>query len=352
MLKGLKVRLLWRPNRGKVLGEYWGDGWSGVCWEMLCGMVFGSLRKNLYLCKIYRLFEKMKKVLLWSIVLCMLTGCEYIRERRMGESVVTVGGASLHASDLAMVTSSARNPEDSAMLADAYIRRWVTEQLLYDKAKRSSSDASSIEALVEDYRRSLYVHEYEQSLVDSRMPKEVSDDSVVAFYEHHSERFVLREDILQGMLIVLPINAPHLDDLRKCMGDLTDDNMEKIEKYAYQYATSYDLFTDQWRSLHSVMMKMPVSSKEVEQEIRHNRLIESSDSSRISMLRVTDRHLQGEAMPMEYARTEIEKVLLNQRQVQFLQRQREEMYQQAVRQKRVVFNTNTETKDESNDENQ
>lgn len=323
---------------------------KGVCLELLCGRVFGSLRKKLYLCKIYRLKDMMKKVLLCSIVLLMLTGCEYIRQRQTGSAVVTVCGESLHEIDLEAVTSSARNPEDSAMLADDYIRRWATNLLLYDKAKRSSSDADAIESLVEDYRRTLYVHEYEQSLVDSRMPKEVSEDSVVAFYERHSERFVLREDILQGMLIVLSNDAPHLDDLRKYMGDLTDDNLENIEKYAYQYATSYDLFTDQWRSLHSVMMKMSVGSKDVEQEIRHNQLIESKDSTRISLLRVTARHLAGEAMPLDYARSEIEKVLLNQRQVQFLQRQREEMYQQAIRQKKVVFNTNIETKDRSNDE--
>ena len=333
-----------------MLGRCNGVGWEGVLLVLLCGMVFGSLRKKLYLCKIYRLMDMMKKVLLYSMVLFMLTGCEYIRQRQTGSAVVTVGGESLHESDLAAITSSARNPEDSAMLADDYIRRWATNLLLYDKAKRSSPDAGAIESMVEDYRRTLYVHEYEQSLVDSRMSKEVSEDSITAFYERHSERFVLREDILQGLLIVLSGDAPHLDDLRKYMGDLTDDNLEKIEKYAYQYATSYDLFTDQWRSLHSVMMKMSVSSKEMEQEIRHNRLIESRDSTRICILRVTDRHLAGEAMPMDYARLEIEKVLLNQRQVQFLQRQREEMYQQAIRQKKVVFNTNIQTKDESIDE--
>ncbi len=281
---------------------------------------------------------KIRNGIVYVLAAGLLMGCEYIQRRQMGDAVVTVNGQSLHESDLYAVTAGARSAEDSVRLADEYIRRWATNILLYDKAKRSSEQADAIEQMVEDYRRTLYVHEYEQGLVDKRMPKEVDDEAIESFYKQHSDRFVLREDIVRGMLVVLPSDAPKVGELRGWMGDLTDEHLEKIEKYAYQYATSYELFSDQWQTMHEVMLRMGVSSKDKEQEMRHNQLVENSDSTHIYLLRVTERHLQGEAMPVDYAHGEIVKALLNQRQVQFLQKQRDEMYQQALRMKKVVFN--------------
>lgn len=284
----------------------------------------------------------MKRALFYIILVSALTGCEYLHQRQAGTAVVTVEGQSLYLSDLEEVTSGATTKEDSTTIANNYIRQWATDVLLYSRAKRSSENASTIEALVEDYRRTLYVHEYEQYLVDTRMPKQVEDDSVLLFYQRYADRFLLRETILSGMFISLPNDAPHIEDLHKWMEDLNDEHLEKIEKYAYQYATAYELFSDQWQTLHNVMLRMPTASKELEQDIRKNNFVQYQDSAYVYLLRITDKHLAGEPMPIEYARPEIEKVLLNKRQVQFLQKQKEELYRQAIRQNKIVFNTQTQ----------
>ncbi|HCS87713.1 MAG TPA: hypothetical protein DIW30_04690 [Bacteroidales bacterium] len=289
----------------------------------------------------------MKKVLFCIIVLCALASCKYIRQHQAGEAVVTVNGHSLYANDLAAITAGAVSTDDSAAIADKYIRQWASDILLYNKAKRTTENAPATEALVEDYRRTLYVHEYEQYLVDTRMPKQIEEDSIGQFYQRHSERFVLREDILRGMFISLPQDAPRIEELRQWMEELTDENMEKIEKYAYQYAASYELFSDQWQTLHNVMLLMPTDSKDVAQEIRQKGFVQYQDSVSLYLLRITDRHSAGEPMPLDYAQPEIEKVLLNRRQVNFLKQQKEEMYQQAIRQGKIVFNRNTETDNET-----
>lgn len=310
-------------------------------------MSLADSEKTRIFARIYTRSLAMKKVLFCIIVLCSLTGCEYIRQHQTGEAVATVDGHSLYATDLEAVTAGAANADDSAAIADKYIKQWASDILLYNKAKRNAENASGIEALAEDYKRMLYVHGYEQYLVDTRMPKQIAEDSIELFYRQHSGRFVLREDILQGMFISLPQDAPHIEDLRQWMEKLTDDNLEKIEKYAYQYAASYELFSDQWQTLHSVMLRMPTASKEVTQEIRQKDFIQCRDSSFLYLLRITDKHLAGEAMPFDYARPEIEKVLLNRRQVGFLKQQKEDLYQQAVRQKKIVFNKKTATDNET-----
>ena len=112
--------------------------------------------------------------------------------------------------------------------------------------------------MVEDYRRSLYIHEYEQHLIAQRMPREVLDTLVQEFYDNHRNRFILRDDVVKGLLLVTPKDSPNLDKLRKkIMEPHLEENIEWIEKFAYQYATGYELFLDQWMTTNQILLRMP-----------------------------------------------------------------------------------------------
>ena len=65
--------------------------------------------------------------------------------------------------------------------------------------------------------------------------------------------------------------------------------------------------------------------------------IEKSDSVKTYLLQVTDKHLRGEQMPIEYARPEIEKIVLSTRQVEFLQKERERLYNEAIQKGTIKF---------------
>ena len=47
--------------------------------------------------------------------------------------------------------------------------------------------------------------------------------------------------------------------------------------------------------------------------------------------------MRGEAMPLDYARPLIEKIILNERQVGFIRRERERLYEKAVQDGKVKF---------------
>ena len=45
------------------------------------------------------------------------------------------------------------NKKDSTQIAESYIRKWVTDVLLYENAKRNVTNKNEIELLIEDYRK-------------------------------------------------------------------------------------------------------------------------------------------------------------------------------------------------------
>ena len=55
------------------------------------------------------------------------------------------------------------------------------------------------------------------------------------------------------------------------------------------------------------------------------------------LLQVTDKKLRGEQMPIDYARPRIEKIVLSTRQVEFLQKERERLYNEAIQKGTIKF---------------
>jgi len=270
----------------------------------------------------------MKKLLYIIFVTSMLFSCSYLHEKHQAGVVAEIGNHKLYQYQVDSLTAQVA-PEDSAQTAQAYIRQWAKEILVYDKARdRQNPD---LEALVEDYRRSLYVHAYEQYLISRHMSTHVEDSLVVQYYETHSEQLELHESIIQGILLVVPLSAPNSKKLMKWLTECDkEENIEHIEKYAYQYASGYELFTDQWRSANQLLLRLPMAPDDFQKELKRHPQIVVSDSLNTYYLQVTDKHLVGEVMPEDYAAEEIRHILLTERQVPFLENERDQLYEEAL----------------------
>jgi hypothetical protein len=221
------------------------------------------------------------------------------------------------------------SPADSAQLAEKYIRQWAINLLMEDVVKKSGN--KDIDRMVEDYRRSLYQHEWEQHMVERGMSMAVEDSLVLQYYEENKKHFILDDAIMCGVLLVVPSGAPDLEQLKQCMSQpYVEENMEWIEKYAYQYASGYELFLEEWKTASQILMRMPIDANYLQKQLKLKRLISAQDSLNTYLLQVVDVHAAGDQMPMHYARTEIERVILSQRQLDFIQAKRDFLYNNAI----------------------
>lgn len=301
----------------------------------------------MHICKIFCTFapnlRNMKKIGIVSVLLaCLLCGaCTALEKKQRVGAVVELNGNYIYRSTLDSLTVG-MSSEDSLRVAQQYISQWAKDILLYEAAK--SHATSEMEQMVEDYRRTLYAQAYEAYLVERRMPKTVSDTMVEQVYLQMPDRFQLDESILKGLLLVVPLDAPKLPQLKKMLaevkeanGNLKEDKLDAIEKYAYQNASGYELFVNKWMTTTEMMAHIPIERAELETALKNKNQIEASDSLQIYILQVTEKHLLGAQMPIEYARPEIEKMILNARQVEFLQKERERLYNEAIQDKKVNF---------------
>ena len=261
----------------------------------------------------------------------LLGSCTALEKKQQAGAAVEVNGQYLYRSTLDSLTVGL-SPEDSLRVVQQYISQWAKDILVYDKAKARTK--SELEQLVEDYRRSLYVHAYEEYLVDRRMPKAVPDSTVQQVYDRMPERFLLDESIMKGIFVVVPNDAR---DIAKLKGWLTKEKLDEIEKYAYQNASGYELFTDKWLTTTDLLAHVPAERAEIEAQLKNKNQVEVTDSLKTYLIQVTEKHLRGERMPLEYARPEIEKIVLSERQVDFLNKEREKLYNEAIQEKKIIF---------------
>ena len=271
----------------------------------------------------------MKKYIILITLVCVLYGCSLFEQKRHSGVVAEYKGKTLTYEEVQRQTIG-MSTEDSARVAEQYIYQWAINLLEYDVAKDKLN--KDIERMVEDYRRSLYIHEYEQYLIAQRMSKGVEDTIIKEFYDLHSHHFVLREAIVKGVLLVVPNGAPNMDLLRKnIQHPEEEENIEWIEKFAYQYATGYELFLDDWKTVSQIILRMPFEKDDLNKQLKATRQIELQDSINTYLLQVTDLYQANQPMPIEYARPEIEKIMLAQRQVNFIQQERIGLYEKAIK---------------------
>lgn len=266
------------------------------------------------------------------VILCVVLfcGCAKFEQKRLSGVAVEYNGATVTYADLDALTYGLSS-EDSARVADSYIQQWATSLIVYDRSKEIKS--REIDEMVENYRRSLCQHEWERKQIAQKMPMLIEDSLVLEFYEQNKQHFILDRAILRGLLLIMPVGAPNLEKLKDMVEvPHEEENIEWVEKYAYQYAVGYELFLDDWKTVEQIAVYMPYSQDELSKQIKQKKQILAQDSLNVYLLQVTDFCGKGEYKPLEYVQDEIKELILSQRQVGFIRLLREDLYEKAVQQ--------------------
>lgn len=272
----------------------------------------------------------MRKGIVVILCVALFCGCAKFEQKRLSGVAVEYNGATVTYADLDALTYGLSS-EDSARVADSYIQQWATSLIVYDRSKEIKS--REIDEMVENYRRSLCQHEWERKQIAQKMPMLIEDSLVLEFYEQNKQHFILDRAILRGLLLIMPVGAPNIEKL-KDMVEMPheEENIEWVEKYAYQYAVGYELFLDDWKTVEQIAVYMPYSQDELSKQIKQKKQILAQDSLNVYLLQVTDFCGKGEYKPLEYVQDEIKELILSQRQVEFIRLLREDLYEKAVQQ--------------------
>ena len=265
---------------------------------------------------------KRKTPLLWCVWagFCIFSACQPSTVKEETDILVEVEGLTLTRSEVEKVIPQGSTPADSLLMAENYIKKWITDILIYEVAEHNlGKDEKEVNRLVEEYRRALLRHRYLEGMVHSKLSAEIRENDRRSYYQEHIQKFILDRHLIKGLFIKVPVDAPGLENVRKWYKSDKLDAVENIEKYSIQNASIYDYFYDRWVDFDEALAKIP------------------TDSSYCYFLNIAEHLLAGNVAPYEYAEPQIEEEMINKRKVEFLRNFEEELYRDAVRKGNVIF---------------
>ena len=267
----------------------------------------------------------------------LITGCNKKLELKNAGALVKIGSKVLYRSVLDENIPAGLSSEDSIIAAEYFIRTWINENLLYDIALKNINNKGNIEQLVENYRKSLFIYQYEEQLVNERLTKEIDEQSLYDYYNKNKDKLKLERPLVKGLFLKVPVDAPQVNEIRTLCKSTASLSRDKLDKYTLNNGVIFDFFVDNWMDFNDLMSNFPEEKLNREDLSVHKKTIEKQDDVYIYFLNITDFLLPGDNAPYEYAKTTVQGILINQRKIEFLKNMEKELFQRAIDKGEIQF---------------
>jgi hypothetical protein len=255
----------------------------------------------------------------WLVLLLFVLSCAENSRHVEEKPIARVLDKTLTASDMKGIFPEGVSKEDSIQIAKNFIERWVRQQLLLNKAELNlTEDEKNVKEQIENYRSSLLIYKYEQSLLKQKLDTVISDKEIEEYYQQNSSNFLLNKNIVKSIFIKVPRSAPELYKLRQWYKSDDPENIKSLEAYCYQHAETYDFFDDTWVDFSKLVDKIPVQIGNPQNYLHYRQTIEASDSTYHYFVRIVQYALSGDPSPLELVKQDIEKIILNKRKIELL----------------------------------
>ena len=270
-------------------------------------------------------------LLLFSLL--FVIGCELFEQEIDGVKIARVNENYLYESDLEGLLTDDLSKADSTIRVNNFINQWATQQLLISGAQLNLSESQQSEflLLVEEYKNDLLIKAYLEGLVKQNIDTTISENELMEVYELHKESFKLNEDLLKLRYININENNSDIDEIEERFKRFDSLDRRILDSIAIQF-NSYSLKDSIWIKADQVVQKIPVIDTENKKELlKKSNFIELKDSIEVYLIRINDVRLRNDIAPAEYVRPTLNKIILNKRELEFIQQLENDITRDAIK---------------------
>lgn len=265
-------------------------------------------------------------LLLAAFVSChLIMDSEKVPLARVGERV-------LYLDDLKSVLPVGLSADDSMMMAEDYIKKWIMNELLVKKAEENLSTAQKdLSKELQEYRNSMLTYRYKMELMFQRLDTVVNEREIAAYYELHKDNFVLNKNIVKAIFIKIPAEVSKPEQVKVFCEQVSDDNLRELQEYCLKFAITYDVYVDNWVELDLIAQNLPEPIADENRFLRRNATIELRDKDFYYLLCVIDYRLANNLAPVQYVEENIKSLIINRRRIDFLKKIEDDVYLEGIR---------------------
>lgn len=271
-----------------------------------------------------------------SAILGSIVACGGGNKAKDGDKLLAkVYDKSLYLSELEGVVPEGSLPADSIISINAYVQRWVQEQMVMYEAERNIPNDSDIDQLVRDYRASLVRFNFEEQIIASKLDSTVKDHELQRYYEENKDQFQLESTILKCQVLKLRPNAP-LNEINKIWNNRGEGQSIRLDAYAKQWASLALLDIEKWYKLEDIAAILPQGTLTSE-NASSRREGSITDNGVRYFYRILE-SVQGKTTaPFDYIREQASKIILHKRKQDLLNQWKNDLLQKELRRENITI---------------
>lgn len=274
-----------------------------------------------------------------GFLLLLLAACQLVNKpEKTDQLLAKVHNKQLYISNMDGMFPIGTSAEDSSLIIDAFVERWIRETLLLHEAERNIPSDLNIDKLVRDYRASLIRNNYEKILVEELLDSTITTEEMLEFYNKHREEFKLDGNTIRCYFIKVPVSAPNRELMRSWWENATTpDNRARLVDYCNNYANSHLLEDSTWYRIEDIATELPPGTISTENVGR--REVTTQDSDYYYYLRIFEVKGKNQDAPLSFVQDQIRRVILRDRKFKLLEDKKEEMYEIEMRRSNIhIYN--------------
>ena len=221
-------------------------------------------------------------------------------------------------SEIHSIIPPGASKQDSLLIAQGYIRKWITRELLLHKASQNlSAEERDISKQVEEYSSSILIHKYKEKLISQKLEFNISDADIERYYDGNIANFILNTTIVRAQLVILPKLVSNIETFRKWFLSNDAKDQEALEEYSITNAQKYDNFNDKWIDLRYLLNLLPITQQDWEKKYKYKSHVEVEDTDNYYFLKIHETLRELNIAPVGYVTQEIVSILQNRQKIEF-----------------------------------
>ncbi|MCQ2193485.1 MAG: hypothetical protein MJZ28_00890 [Paludibacteraceae bacterium] len=274
------------------------------------------------------MFKKFINRILPFVGALALVGCQQVSEMALSP-LAEVGGEKLYLADVPGLSAEGLSAEDSVKIIDKYIRVWATDKLFFQEAEKNVGSSEELEELIERYRRSLLIYEYQLQMVQNVNQDKLPESEVQAYFDKHQDQFLASEPLFRGCYIWVSTKSPDMEAFRMLSKSLDEGNLEILESLCIKNAAKFENFNEKWMPLSEIRKGVPINLN-VQMMMRSQALYETRDSSMTFLAYINEYRKAGEAQPFAYAESRVRSMISERRKTAIIKKYEKDLYNNAL----------------------
>jgi hypothetical protein len=239
-----------------------------------------------------------------------------------GDLVARVYNRYLTKSELSKLFPASMIENDSLRVVESYIDRWVRDQLILYQAEKELEDMTEINQLVEKYRSSLILLQYENMIIENEMDTIIGQIEMQKYYEQYKDQYVLSSPILKGYVFKIPVRE-ETNEMIKAIKKIKDTEFNRL---CFENAKNCIANPDSWYFLSDILGLLPndlVEKSTWKKDTRYESVFEDFHY----ILYIKEFYDSKEIPPFSYVANQAKQVILHQRRQNLVDQYNNEIYE-------------------------